>query len=691
MDNRTKEQEALVSKADPAVLERMRVLAGELTVHNYNYYTLDNPVISDAEYDLLYDELIRLEQESGVVLPESPSLRVGGEVLKGFEPHRHRARLWSLDKAKDEDAVRAWHQRLLKGIADYNTKHPDEEPLPDPSYVVELKFDGLTLNLTYENGKLVQAATRGNGTVGESIMAQVKTIRSVPLTIPYTEGLIEVQGEGLMFLSVLESYNKTAAEPLKNARNGAAGALRNLNPKLTAERRLNAFFYNIGYSDELEFQTHNELIQFLRENRFKVNPYVAYFSEIEEVITELHRIAVQRPEFDFLIDGAVVKVTDMRTRAALGYTDKFPRWAVAFKFEAEESTTVLESVAWNVGRTGKVTPLARVEPVELAGVTVQNCTLNNTGDIERKGLKFALGTRVFIRRSNDVIPEILGKADEEEQGEEIVYPESCPACGTPLVQRGAHLFCDNRLGCKPQTIARITHFASRDAMDIETFSVMTADQLHESCRVNDPADLYDLSYDDLIGLERFGDKKARNLLDAIEKSKDRDLASFLNGLGIPNTGKATTRMLADHYGSLDAIMAAPPEELTELPDVGGIVAESIAAFFREPLIQESIRRMRERGVKAEADRPRQAAAVTDSPFSGKTVVLTGTLSTMTRDEAGRRLEELGAKVTGSVSKKTDYVIAGESAGSKLTKARDLGLAIIEDEQELRRLLGLDEA
>lgn len=403
MDNRTKQQEELVQAADAAVLERMRVLAGELAVHNHNYYTLDKPVISDAEYDLLYDELIRLEQESGVVLPESPSLRVGGEVLKGFDTHRHRARLWSLDKAKDEDGVRAWHQRLLKSIADYNAKNPEEEPLPDPSFVVELKFDGLTLNLTYEGGKLVQAATRGNGTVGESILAQVKTIRSVPLTIPYTEGVIEVQGEGLMFLSVLESYNKTAAEPLKNARNGAAGALRNLNPKVTAERRLDAFFYNIGYSDELEFVTHHEMIEFLRDNRFKVNPYLAYFTDIEELITELHRIAVQRPEFDFLIDGAVIKVTDMRTRSVLGYTDKFPRWAVAFKFEAEESTTVLESVSWNVGRTGKVTPLARVEAVELGGVTVQNCTLNNTGDIERKGLKHALGTRVFIRRSNDVI------------------------------------------------------------------------------------------------------------------------------------------------------------------------------------------------------------------------------------------------------------------------------------------------
>ncbi|AJY75237.1 NAD-dependent DNA ligase LigA [Paenibacillus beijingensis] len=676
----------LETQADPGLIARMRELAEELTLHNYNYYTLDNPTISDAEYDKLYDELTALERETGVVLPESPSLRVGGDILKGFEPYRHRAKLWSLDKAKDDEGLLAWNARVLKGIADYNAKHPEEEPLPAPSYVVELKFDGLTLNLTYTGGQLVQAATRGNGTVGEGILAQVKTIRSVPLRIPFDQGTIEVQGEGIMNLSVLENYNKTAVEPLKNARNAAAGALRNLNPRVTAERKLSAFFYNIGYAEGVELGDHAELIQFLRDNRFKVNPYIAYFNDIEDVRQELHRIAVMRPDLDYLIDGAVVKLTDMRTRRALGYTDKFPRWSVAFKFEAEETTTVLEAVTWNVGRTGKVTPLARVEPVELAGVTVQNCTLNNVGDIERKGLKYGLGTRVFIRRSNDVIPEILGRADEDEQGEEIVYPESCPSCGEPLEYRGAHLFCLNKLGCRPQIIARITHFASRDAMDIETFSVMTADQLHESCGVNDPADLYDLTYDDLIKLDRFGDKKASNLLEALEKSKERDLASFLNALGIPNTGKATTRMLADHFGSLDALMNADAEQLVALPDVGGIVAESIVGYFADPLSRASISRMLAKGVKAEAPQA-PAAAPADSVFSGKTVVLTGTLATMTRDEAARLLEAAGAKVTGSVSKKTDYVVAGENAGSKLTKAQDLGITVIDNEVELKRMLG----
>ncbi|WP_240546667.1 NAD-dependent DNA ligase LigA [Paenibacillus artemisiicola] len=669
--------------ADPAKLARMRELVDQLALHNHSYYTLDRPTISDKEYDALYDELVQLEQLTGTVDPDSPTQRVGGEILKGFEPHRHLSRLWSLDKAQDAEDLIAWNARVRKAIADYNAKNPEAEPLPEPSYVVELKFDGLTLNLTYDGGKLVQASTRGNGVVGEGILAQVKTIRSIPLVIPYA-GLIEVQGEGIMNLSVLEAYNRTAAEPLKNARNAAAGALRNQNPRITAERKLNAFFYNVGYAQGLSFETHQEMIRFLKDNRFKINAYTTYCSTIEEVQAELERVAEGRREHDFLIDGAVVKLTDMRTRETLGYTDKFPRWAVAYKFEAEETTTVLESVSWEVGRTGKITPVARVEPVDLAGVTVQNCTLNNIGDIERKNLKFALGTHVFIRRSNDVIPEILGKADDEPGGE-IVAPTTCPSCGTPLELRGAHLFCGNKRGCRPQTVGRITHFSSRDAMDIESFSIMTAEQLFDECEVRDPADLYELTYDDLIGLDRFGDRKARKLLEALEKSKDRDLAAFLFALGIPNTGKATTKMLADHFGSLAGVRAAEIEELVGLPDVGGIVAESIYTYFRDPVVSESLDRMLALGVKAQGEQA--APARTDSVFSGKTVVLTGTLSAMTRDEAAKKLEALGAKISGSVSKKTDFVIAGESAGSKLTKARDLGVVVIEDEQELLRLLG----
>ncbi|CAG7633424.1 DNA ligase [Paenibacillus solanacearum] len=669
----------------PDAFETMEALIEEISKHNYHYYTLDEPTISDAEWDALYAKLLQLEAETGVVLPHSPTTRVGGELLKGFEEHRHLARLWSLDKAQNHDDLMAWHTRAQKLVNEYNAQNPDQ-PLPPLSFVIELKFDGLTLNLTYDHGELVHAATRGSGMVGEGILAQVKTIKSIPLKIPYHEGIIEVQGEGIMNLSVLDAYNKTAAEPLKNARNAAAGALRNLNPKVTAERKLNAFFYNIGYSDMIQFETHQEMTSFLRENKFKVSPYLKFLDHIEAVEEELQNVVSMRNTFDFLIDGLVVKITDMRTREVLGYTDKFPRWAVAYKFEAEEAVTTLLGVNWNVGRTGKVTPTARVEAVDIAGVTVQNCTLNNVDDIERKNLKHALGSLVYIRRSNDVIPEILGKVTEEADGEEIVPPAVCPACGSALEVKGAHLFCTNRLDCRPQLVGRITHFASRDAMDIDTFSEKTAEQLYDELSVRDPADLYGLTFDDLIKLDRFGTKKAEKLLAAFEKSKACDLASFLFALGIPNTGKTTTKVLADHFGSLDKLMQAEPEELVALHDIGDIVAESIAGFFRDPAMQRSIERLLASGVQPRAEE-KLAAASENNPFYGKTVVLTGTLSTMGREDCAKKLERLGAKVTGSVSKKTDILIAGESAGSKLTKAQELGIRIIDNEEELLQLLG----
>lgn len=664
-------------------LVEMQKLVEELNQHNYHYYTLDNPQISDAEWDRLYDRLVQLEKETGTVLPDSPTTRVGGELLKGFDEHRHLSRLWSLDKAQSQEDLMTWYNRVVKLVNDYNSKNP-ERPLPEPAFVVELKFDGLTLNLTYRDGELVQAATRGSGVVGEGILAQVKTIRSIPLRIPYTEGTLEIQGEGLMKLSFLEEYNKTAAEPLKNARNAAAGALRNQNTRITAERKLDAFFYNVGYSDGIQFANHQEMVSFLRDNRFKVNPYLHFFERIEDVAAELERVVGMRHDLDYLIDGAVVKLTDMRTREVLGYTDKFPRWAVAYKFEAEEATTILQGVNWELGRTGKLTPVARVEAVDIGGVTVQNCTLNNMGDIERKNLKFALGSLVYIRRSNDVIPEILGKVTEDQDGQEIKLPDSCPACGAALVERGAHLFCENKLGCKPQIVGRITHFASRDAMDIESFSGKTAEQLYEELHLRDPADLFDLTLEQLVGLERFGTKKAENLLAALEKCKTKDLPSFLFALGIPNTGKTTTRELAEYFGGLEPVMTATKEQLVAIPDVGEIVADSIIGFFADEVIQRSIERLLAAGVQPQMEA--KASAPVDGVFNGKTVVLTGTLEGLTRDEAAKLLEGAGAKVSGSVSKKTDFVIAGAEAGSKLSKARELGVTVIEDMAEFVRMV-----
>lgn len=683
------------SQEREAQLAEMSALVAKINEHNRYYYTLDEPRISDQEWDRLYDRLLQLEKETGVVLPHSPSQRVGGEMLEGFTEHRHLSPLWSLDKAQTEQQLHAWHTRLLRLINDYNSKHP-EQPLPDPTFVLELKFDGLTINLTYTDGELVQAATRGSGAVGEGILAQVKTIQSIPLQIPYKDGTIEVQGEGIMNLSVLEAYNATASEPLKNARNAAAGALRNLNPQVTASRRLDAYFFNVGYSSSPLFNNHREMVQFLRDNYFKINPYIHFLPTIDEVIAELSNIEEMKPTLDYLIDGAVIKVADMRTREVLGYTEKFPRWAIAYKFDDEEAMTTLLYVTWDLGRTGKLTPVATVEAVDIGGVTVQKCTLNNVGDIARKNLTHALGSLVYIRRSNDVIPEIIGKVNEEQDGAEIVAPEHCPSCGEPLVFIGAHLFCENKLGCQPQFVARLDHFASRDAMDIDSFSVKTAEQLSLERGVSDPADLYELTYDDLIGLERFGDKKATKLLEAIEKSKQRPLSAFLFALGIPNTGLATTRVIAAHYGSLDAVLAATKEELITLPDIGEIVAESIVGFFAEPHIQKSISRMREAGVTALHDGPSALSsdadggvgggagpgAAPETIFTGKTVVLTGTLPTLSRREASALLEAAGARITSSVSKNTDYVIAGESAGSKLTRAQQLGIPVIDSEEAL---------
>ncbi|WP_240416562.1 NAD-dependent DNA ligase LigA [Paenibacillus periandrae] len=654
---------------------RMMELMELIDYHNYMYYTLDKPEIDDLKYDCLYDELLELEQKTGIVHPNSPSQRIGGQTLKGFQQHKHLSPLWSLDKGNNHQDVQAWEQRITKLIKEYNSQYP-LTPLPDPTYYVELKFDGLTINLTYEGRELVQASTRGNGISGEIILSQARTIRSIPLRIPY-EGRIEVQGEGVMHLSQLEAYNLNAEEPLKNARNAAAGALRNLDPEVTAKRGLQAYFYNVGHIEEDLFSNHGEMHDFLKINRFKVSPHVEYFKTIDEVLVHLSLLVQLRPTLDFLIDGAVIKIADMRTREVLGYTQKFPRWALAYKFEAEEVTTKLISVNWEVGRTGKLTPVARLSSINLGGVTITKATLNNEDDIERKGLKFGLGTQVLIRRSNDVIPEILGKASAEQEGEEILTPTHCPSCGFKLVRRGAHHFCDNKWSCKPQKVGWLTHYASRDCMDIEGFSQNTAELLHDQVGVRHPGDFYDLQEQHLIGLEGFGKKKASNLLKAIEKSKTMPLWNLIHALAIPNVGKTMSKMLADQFGTIDELREATVEQLIGLPDVGTISAESIVTYFQDPVYLGIIRMIKVAGCNPVKEKK---VVATDSVFSGKTVVVTGTLSSMGRDDATALLESLGAKVSGSVSKKTDMVICGESAGSKLTKAQEIGVRVVLDDE-----------
>ncbi len=655
---------------------QMRPLIDRLNAAASAYYEQDNPVMSDMQYDALYDQLTALEKESGLVLDDSPTHRVGGQPLKAFEPHTHITRLWSMDKVQSKEALEAWIDRTerLAGRTEL-------------SYYVEYKFDGLTLNLTYEEGRLTHAATRGSGITGEEILLQAKTVRSVPLTIPYT-GLLEVQGECIMRLSTLETYNKTAQEPLKNARNAAAGGLRNLDPKVTAQRHLDAFFYQIGTIENPPYHNQIGMLDFLRQNNFQVSPYLGKPHSRQEIMDCIDEIEAQRDSLDWLIDGAVIKVGDLSLREQIGYTDKFPRWAVAYKFKAEECVTVLRDVVWQLGRTGKLTPVAVMDDADFYGVTVNRATLNNWDDIQRK--QVAIGAPVWIRRSNDVIPEIMGRVGEPEPEERpIEKPTVCPACGQTLVEWGAHLFCMNRTSCKPQAIQRIDHFAGRDAMDIDGLSEKTAEQLYDELGVRDPADLYHLDIHDVKLLDGFAalkdgtpGKKAQNLFAALEKSKDCALDAFLFAVGIPNVGRKTARDLANAFGTLERAEAATLEELTAIPDVGDIVAQSVTEFFSFAENRQMIDRLLSVGVK-----PREAQGRAEGVFSGKSIVVTGTLPTLSRKEAEEMIRAHGGTAASSVSKKTAFVVAGEAAGSKLTKAQSLGVEVIDEAELLRRCGG----
>jgi DNA ligase (NAD+) len=638
---------------------------------NYYYYTLDNPKVSDREYDQLYDELVALEEETGIIRDYSPTQRVGGPILEGFEKHTHLGRLWSLDKCQTFEELENWDKRVRRLINEYNSNHG--EKLPEPTYILEYKFDGLTINLTYRDGHLVQGATRGNGLEGEAILEQLKTIKSIPMTIPF-KGTMEVQGEGVMPLSALEEYNKTAAEPLKNARNAAAGALRNLDTKITAERRLKAYFYNVGYIEGRTFSSHREVLDFIKENRLPVFDYAKSFDDIRDLIEEINRLEFERQTLDVLTDGLVIKIDDIKTREVLGFTNRFPRWAMAYKFEAEETSTRLIGVEWNVGRTSKVTPTAILEPVEIGGVTVRRATLNNYDDVLRKGVK--INSRVLIRRSNDVIPEILGTLEEDIETYEIEKPTHCPACHSELYQDGVHIFCPNSLSCKPQLVARLVHFASRDAMNIEGFSEKTAEKLLEELDIKDLPEIYEIQYEDLIRLEGFKDKKTRNLLNAIERSKKVSLASFIYALGIRNVGIKTATDLADHYKSLDSIKNASYEELLGVGDIGPIIAQDIVEFFHDEEILKAIDKLLAEGVTPIYE----SVETQESIFTDKTVVITGTIEGLSRKEIQEAVERMGGKVTGSVSKKTDFVIVGSNPGSKYNKAVELGIEIIDEER-----------
>ncbi len=638
--------------------DRQRELTEILNRWAYEYYVLDKPTVSDKEYDALYDELCALEKESGVVLDDSPTRRVGGEPIKGFEKHTHIERLYSLDKSVTKEQLQSFIAKTEKAAGG------------ETEYCVEYKFDGLTVCLTYENGKFVRATTRGNGVVGEDVTAQILTVKSFPLKISYT-GTLEVRGEAIIRLSVLDEYNRTAVEPLKNARNAVAGAVRNLDPKITEKRRVEIYFYDVNYMSGGEDFSQVEAHEFLKKEGFKVFPYFRVCKG-QEMLAAIDEIERERKNIDVLTDGAVIKVNDPKVREVMGFTDKFPRWAMAYKFEAEEVTTLLKEVVWQVGRTGKLTPLALLEPVELGGATVSKATLNNYGDIQRKDVK--IGSRVLVRRSNEVIPEILTTTEHYEHSKEVEKPCVCPACQTPLKEIGAHLFCENR-DCKPRIVAKLDHYASKNAMDIDGFSESTAEQLVEKLGVKNFSDLYRLTEEQLASLEGFKDKKIGNLLTAIEKSKTKNLDEFLYAIGVGGVGRVAAKDLATAFVTVEALQNASEEELKEMENIGEITAASIVSFFKDEETKEELKRLFALGVT-----PRFEESVKEGVFQGEQVVLTGTLSSFKRSEAQKLIEERGGTCQSSVTAKTTLVVAGEAAGSKLDKAKKLGIKIIGEEE-----------
>lgn len=631
----------------------MKELVELLNKYAQEYYEYDNPTVSDAEYDTLYDELVTLEREQGTILPNSPTHRIGGNPIKKFKQHTHRKRLYSLDKAQNADQLKAFFQRTTKALGFM------------PSMTLENKFDGLTLSLTYENGHLITGSTRGDGIIGEDVTAQIKTIQTIPLKISY-KGFIEIQGEVIMRLSVFNEYNKTAPEPLKNARNGAAGAVRNLDPKVTAQRKLDFMAYNIGYSDK-EFSSQTECREFLVDNGFQVDDLFFVFSSTYYIYEQLEAIEQAREQLDFLIDGAVIKVDNLALQHQLGFTEKFPRWAIAYKFIPEETTTIIKDVIWQISRTGKLNPLAILEPVQLLGATIQRATLNNIMDIKRKDIK--INSKVFIRRSNDVIPEIMGVAEHYPHSIEINAPETCPACGGKVIQDNVFLYCENAEGCAQRNISAIVHFASKSGMDIEGLSEKTAEQLYNELQITTVDKIYSLTKQDLLTLEGFKDKKADNLLSSIQHSKSTTLDRFIYSLGIPNIGKKAAKELADKFQSLTNIINASKQDIIAIDDFGEIMADGILTYFSKKENLARIDTLLNYGMTF-----KNQEAV-EGIFSNKTIVLTGSLQTYTRSQAAQIIKEQGGKVNDTVTKSVNLVIAGESAGSKLEKAKKLGIEI----------------
>jgi DNA ligase (NAD+) len=662
--------------------QRCAKLRAEIEQHNIRYYQLDDPLISDAEYDALFRELQQLEaQHPELATPDSPTLRVGSKPLKQFAEVTHRTPMLSLNNAFSEEEVRAFDQRVKEGLG-----------VEQAEYAVEPKFDGLAITLTYVEGIFLQGATRGDGSVGEDVTENLRTIRSLPLHLPHKLPLLEIRGEVLMMKKDFQALNNAQEEKgeklFANPRNAAAGSLRQLDSRITASRRLSFFAYGVGAVEGVVLPTtHAEQMSWLKSMAVPVAEQSAVVRGVQGLLDFYHNIGEQRSKLPFDIDGVVYKVNTIALQQQLGFVSRAPRFAIAHKFPAEEALTTVLDIEVQVGRTGALTPVARLAPVFVGGVTVTNATLHNQDEIDRKDVR--IGDTVVVRRAGDVIPEVarvvLEKRPQPAPPRFDLHKQHpvCPVCGSRVARQEDESTwrCTGGLFCPAQRKQALWHFASRRAMDIEGLGDKLVEQLVDQQLVHTPADIYQLGFDDLAKLERMGEKSANNLLVAIEQSKKTTLARFIYALGIRNVGETTAKDMARHFGSLDNLMSADEERLMQVRDVGPVVAQSVVAFFAEPHNREVVAQLRERGMHW----PEHAEVhIQVLPLNGQTFVLTGTLN-MSREDAKALLEQLGARVSGSVSKKTSYVVAGAEAGSKLDKAHELGVVVLDEQQFLKLL------
>lgn len=656
-------------------------LVESLNQHSYQYYVLDDPIISDSQYDVLYQQLLKIEDEHpDWILLESPSQRVGDQPLKEFQTVRHAVAMFSLDNAFEDDELKSFLKRIEE-------KLPEQKSL---TFSAEPKMDGLAINIRYENGQLVQATTRGDGQVGEDVTHNIRPIHSIPLKLFGNDWpeVVEVRGEVFMSKSAFNQLNEHQQEVggkiFANPRNAAAGSLRQLDSKVAAKRHLSFFLYGWGeLSEDWQLpQYYSEMIEQLVEWGLPANPQTEIVSGLEGMYAYYEKIQAKRSDLPYEIDGIVYKLNDIKLQQQLGFTARAPRWAIARKFPAEEVWTTLLDIEVQVGRTGAITPVARLQPVSVGGVIVSNATLHNMDEIKRKDVR--IGDTVIVRRAGDVIPEVVGPvlAQRPENTELFEMPQHCPECGSDVVKEldKAVFRCTGGLVCPAQRKRALHHFVSRKAMDIQGLGDKLIDQLVDKGWVKHPDDFYHLTVERLATLERMAEKSAQNVIDGIQASLETTLAKFIYSLGIPEVGEVTAKNLANHFKNLDAIKQAGFEELITLNDVGEVVAEHIVNFFKEPHNESVIQGLLDAGMHWPT--PETTPIVEDSPFANKVIVLTGTLSEMSRPEAKVLLEAQGAKITGSVSAKTDYVIAGEKAGSKLTKAESLGVAVLTESEWL---------